>query len=185
MNVLGISGSPRKGANTDALIGRVLEGSAVAGAGTRLVRLNDLRIRGCQGCHYCREHRRCRLDDDMVRLYDEVFAADAVVLGSPVYMWQMSAQTKLFCDRLLPVMNPDFSTRFPSPKRMVLVFTQGNPDTGAFGPYIAQTARALGFLGFDIRETIVAGGTGEPGDVAKQAAVMERALKAGAALAKR
>mgnify|MGYP000949463875 CR=1 FL=1 len=182
MQVLGISGSPRKDANTDTLVRQVLEGCASAGAGTRLVRLNDLRIGGCQGCHHCQQHRRCRLDDDMIRLYEEVFTADAVVLGSPIYMWQMSGQTKIFCDRLLPVMNPDFSTRFPSPKKMILVFTQGNTDTGAFRPYIDQTAQSLGFLGFDVREILIAGGTAEPGDVRTQTAVMDRALAAGAAL---
>jgi multimeric flavodoxin WrbA len=43
----------------------------------------------------------------MQELYGEIQNADVVVLGSPVYMWQMTAQTKLFVDRLTAFLTPD------------------------------------------------------------------------------
>src|SRR5690606_36893249 len=82
---------------------------------------------------------------------------DAVVLGSPVYMWQMTGQTKLLIDRLTAFLNPNFSSRLDN-KKLILVFSQGSSDRDAFKPYFEYTAGLLYYLGFDVLETIVAAG---------------------------
>ena len=111
MKVIGFSGSPRKDANTDRLVRQVLAGAKAAGADTKFIRIADLKISGCISCYHCKTHDTCSIKDDMQDIYKDIHGADACVIGSPVYMGQISGQTKIFWDRLLPLFNADFSTR--------------------------------------------------------------------------
>jgi multimeric flavodoxin WrbA len=94
----------------------------------------------------------------MQEIYREIGTADVVILGSPVYMWQMTAQTKLFVDRLTAFLRTDFSSRLDN-KKLILVFSQGSSDTDAFKPYFEYTAGLLYYMGFDVLDTIIAAGT--------------------------
>ena len=94
----------------------------------------------------------------MQKLYQEIQTADTVVLGSPVYMWQMTAQTKIFVDRLTAFLKPNFSSRLDN-KKLILVFSQGSSDRDAFKPYFEYTAGILYYLGFDVLDTVIAAGT--------------------------
>ena len=182
MKVVGFSGSPRKDANTDRLVGHVLAGARAAGAETKLLRIADLNIKGCISCYYCKSHQTCSIGDDMQGIYKDIHAADAVVIGSPVYMGQMTGQTKTFVDRLLPLLNADFTTRLKQHPALVLVFTQGQPDTGMFKPYMENTHQMMGFLGFSSKGIIVAGGTRGNTDVDNQTDLTAKAKALGASL---
>jgi multimeric flavodoxin WrbA len=95
VNVLYISGSPRKGSNTDYLLDLMLSST-----GGQFVKLTDYQIEPCQSCWACQRLGECAVDDDMRSvLMPMLFAADAVVLGSPVYFNNVSAQLKAFMDR--------------------------------------------------------------------------------------
>lgn len=183
MKVLGFVGSPRREGNTARLVKAVLAAAGSKGAETKCFQLSDMHIGGCRSCYFCRGNTGCATKDDMIPVYDELFSCDAVVIGSPVYMWQMSGQTKLFVDRLLPVLNPDFTSRLARKPKLVLAFTQGQGDPAAFKSYVDSTAQVLGFLGFNVRDSIVAGATREPSDVEKQPGIMAAARAAGIELA--
>lgn len=182
MKVIGFSGSPRKNANTDRLVEHVLAGAQTAGAETAFFRIASLSIKGCVSCYHCKSHDTCAINDGMQTLYKEIHSADAVVIGSPIYMGQMTGQTKTFVDRLLPLLNADFSTRLQKRPALVLVFTQGQPETGMFLPYMESTRQLFGFLGFSPGEMLVAGGTREQADVDKQTELTARARAVGAGL---
>lgn len=154
MKILGISGSPRVGGNTDAMVKMVLEGARSAGSETTFLQLKRLEFKGCQACMYCRENDTCALNDDMTKIYSEIESADALVIGSPVYMFQMTAKAKAFMDRLFPYHNSDHSSKVSKPT--VLVFSQDTPNAEAFKPYFEHTAKAYSFLGFPVLDTIVA-----------------------------
>ncbi|WP_369694322.1 flavodoxin family protein [Methanosarcina sp. KYL-1] len=156
--MLGLVGSPNVNGNTAKLVNAILEGASEKGAETKVYNLEALDIKGCDACQRCLESGKCVIDDDMRALYREIRSSDAVILGSPVYMWQMTAQTKLFVDRLTAFLRPDFSSRLDH-KKMILVFSQGSPDRDAFKPYFDYTAGLLYYLGFDVLETIIAAGT--------------------------
>jgi len=179
MRIVGFNGSPRRGCNTETLVKQVLSGAAENGAETRDYNLNELDISGCQGCLACKSEDACAVKDDMTGLYDEVLVADGLVIGSPVYMWQMSAQTKLFVDRLFAMLKPDFSTRFKRGLPLVLAFTQAQPDRQAFQDYFDQTRRMFEFLGFGVKETLVAGGTQAKDDLNHQPELLDRARQTG------
>jgi multimeric flavodoxin WrbA len=103
------------------------------------------------------------MKDDMQGRYDALETADALILGTPIYMGQMSAQAKTFTDRLFAQLTPRFSPRFKEEnagkKLLVFVFTQGNPDAGKFQTYIAYTEEMFGLLEFKVKDVVVAAGT--------------------------
>ena len=145
MNIIGVTASPRKEGNTAWIVNKILEGAKEQGAETQSWYFSDLDIKPCQGCLCCRKgdgDRGCIVNDDMQKLYGAIEPADAIVLGSPIYMGQMSAQAKIFTDRLFAQISPRFSPHYREravKKKLVLVFNQGNPDPGMFQVYIDYT----------------------------------------------
>ncbi len=182
MKVVGLIGSPRVDGNTTKLVNAILEGAAENGAETKVYNLSKLDINPCKGCMTCKVEGKCVIDDDMQHLYDEVQAADAVVLGSPLYMWEVTAQTKLFIDRLVAFIKPDFSTRIRLPKKIVLAYTQGNPDPNTFKQYFDYMEGLFSFIQLDVQGSIVAAGTRMPDDILQQPEILERAKEIGKGL---
>lgn len=183
MKATGFVGSPRKDGNTEKLVAEILAGTAAKGATTKLIRLVERNIGGCLADLACKTKGRCGRKDDMMPLYDEILSSNIVVLGTPVYMWQMTAQTKLFVDRLMAFLNPDYSSKIPKGTKLVLAFTQGQTNTDMFMPYFQHTQNMFNFLGFDCKDIIVAGGTQAKDDIIKQQDVLSKAKELGMRLA--
>jgi multimeric flavodoxin WrbA len=99
LRVIGLVASPRKGMNTDTLVGRVLEGAKAAGAETEKIYLNDLEIKSCQACVEYPAPKFCWYEDGMAKIYNVIEKADALVIGTPAYCDSISAQLKLVIDR--------------------------------------------------------------------------------------
>ena len=99
MNVLGISGSPKANGLTGLLLDKTLDGARALGAHTEKIILNDLNFKACQECGGCDETGVCVLDDDMRPIYEKLARADAVVVASPVYFGNITAQLKAMIDR--------------------------------------------------------------------------------------
>lgn len=102
MKVVAINGSPRKGGNTGVMLEAVLEPLKKAGWETELVQLGGRTIQGCRACFKCWELKdnRCVFGKDAFNeVYEKIVAADAVVLGSPTYFADVSAEMKALIDR--------------------------------------------------------------------------------------
>lgn len=181
VKVIGIIGSPRKGGNTEILVERVLAGASKAGAEVELFRLNELDIKGCQGCNYCQENERCRQQDDMQKIYDELFSADAVVIGSPIYISYVTAQTKIFLDRLYALLKVGEGSRLPAGKKCVLVYSQGG---GNDGRKVMESLAAFfkGAFGMDVKAIIGDNNLNPLGAVNERKDVLQRAFEVGEAL---
>ncbi|MEM2146908.1 MAG: flavodoxin family protein [Candidatus Jordarchaeaceae archaeon] len=102
MKVTALVGSPRKGGNTDLLIDKILEGAKNAGASTRKIYLYDQMILPCADCRKCLKDLKCRENDDMQKIYQEIDDSDVIIFGTPIYWYTMSAVMKLLVDRLRP-----------------------------------------------------------------------------------
>ncbi len=100
MNVVGISGSPRINGNTSYLIDQALEEIKTFGIDTELVHLSRCKISDCIGCEGCRHTYACVIQDDMQKLYPLLEKADAIIVGSPTYFYDVTALMKAFLDRL-------------------------------------------------------------------------------------
>ncbi len=102
MKAIAINGSPRKGGNTEILLKRVLEPIAKAGIETELVQIGGHPVRGCVACGQCREkqNRLCSNNSDIANeVITKMLAADAIILGSPTYFANVTAEMKALIDR--------------------------------------------------------------------------------------
>jgi len=102
MTILGIVGSKRKKGNTAALVTAALDAAKGDGIETELVYLCDYAFEGCRGCEGCRDTLTCVVKDDMQKLYPKLIHADALILGSPTYFYNITASMKAFLERLYP-----------------------------------------------------------------------------------
>ena len=182
MKIIGFEGSPRENGNTEKLVNTILQGAKENGAETMIYKIAKMNISPCTGCMDCREKGVCEIEDDMQFLYEAIQTAHAIVIGSPIYMWQVTAQTKAFMDRLVLFIKPDFSTRMTVEKGLVFAFTQGNPDRQFFKRYFDYLEDLFSFLHFDVIDTIVAAGTREQNDILKLTDILEKAKEIGNSL---
>ncbi|MFW6103085.1 MAG: flavodoxin family protein, partial [Chloroflexota bacterium] len=99
MYVLGLMGSPRRDGNTEILLDAALSAAEAEGAHTRKVVVSTLDMRPCLELYHCAVDGTCSLRDDMTPLYDELIAADRIVLASPIFFYGLTSQAKAVVDR--------------------------------------------------------------------------------------
>jgi multimeric flavodoxin WrbA len=102
MKVVAFNGSPRKDGNTFILISLILRELEKEGIGTELVQLSGKTLRGCMACYKCFENKdkRCSVKDDFANeCIERMIGADGIVLGSPTYFSDVTAEMKALIDR--------------------------------------------------------------------------------------
>lgn len=102
MKALAINGSPRKGGNTEILLNYVLAELGAEGIETELVQIGGKNIHGCVACFKCRKNKdgRCAVNDDVFNeCFEKMAAADAIILGSPTYVTDVTPEMKALIDR--------------------------------------------------------------------------------------
>ncbi len=158
MRITAVSGSPHLEGVTNTILLDILEKGAEKGHFGKVVALNRLELHGCQACGYCRkEGDKCAVDDKISSLIEELQDTDMVLVGSPVYMGGVSAQLKMFIDRLYCLKDAD---RKPSlkPKRALLVFSQGASDKNYYQAMFNQVKKTLDSYNLLVEDIIVASG---------------------------
>ncbi len=146
MKVLAFNGSPRKNWNTAQLLGKALEGAASQGAETRLVHLYEHDFKGCVSCFACKANRAqpgpCRYRDGLTSLLEEAAQADALLLGSPIYLGTLTGGMKSFIERLVfPYLSysESYASVFPGRIKVGAVYTMNITEA----QYQADASRPL------------------------------------------
>ena len=102
--VMILNGSPRKNWNTAMMLKAAAEGAAAAGAEVEYIDLFDLSYTGCRSCLACKrkgaERPKCFWRDDLSPVIDRIFAADALIIGSPIYLGDITSQVIALLERL-------------------------------------------------------------------------------------
>lgn len=109
MKVLGINGSARRNGNTAIMINKAFEELNASGIETELVQLGGSVIQPCKACWACGSKGNCVHSADNFReLFDKIKSADGIILGSPVYCANVSANIQAILERAAVVadMNP-------------------------------------------------------------------------------
>ena len=98
--VLILSGSPRKGGNSDVLCDAFMKGAQEAGNEVEKIFLRSKKIGYCNACYYCKKSGGvCAIKDDMAEILEKMHWADVIVMASPVYFYSIDAQMKTVIDR--------------------------------------------------------------------------------------
>jgi len=102
MNILAITGSPRKG-NTEFMLNNILISAKKNGAHFKIVKLKERNIKFCNGGdNCCAKTGKCDIQDDMLEIYRELENADVVIFASPTYFSNVTALMKKLMDRCNP-----------------------------------------------------------------------------------
>ncbi len=99
MKILAIVGSPRLKGNINYLVDEALGEAAKLGVQTEKLVLSQYKVSPCLGCDDCASRDSCRLKDDAEWILDRFCEADGIIMATPVYYYNVSAQMKAFIDR--------------------------------------------------------------------------------------
>lgn len=158
VKAIGINGSPRKNCNTAVLLRHALDGAKSMGADTRLVNLYDLNYKGCVSCFSCKLKGgkfagQCAMRDDLTEVLDCVSTSDVLLLGSPMYIGDVTGAMRSFLERLI-FMNLSYRKTDRSDMKGCVstgfIYTMGIPDalvdSLGYTALFDGHARYLGFL---------------------------------------
>ena len=161
VNIVVLSGSPRKDGNTTRLAEAFIEGAKAAGKNISLFRVAGLHIGGCRGCGHCFKHQGvCIQTDDMPPILDALRKADALVLASPVYYFGVSAQIKLAIDRFYALLEVGMPV-----KRAALLMTCGDSTEAAAASSISMFRQICAYQRWEEAGIVIAPGLHSPGEI--------------------
>lgn len=153
--IIMINGSPRKHGGTAAAFGALKAGMEEAGAEVTEYGLNDLSFRGCQGCMGCKRTGSCVLRDDLTAVLEDLKTADALVVGSPIYMFAISGQTSLFLNRLYSLIDGSYQPYAGKTRKFLSVYSMGSPSAGYAAGEAERVRQAMEMLGFSEADRIM------------------------------
>jgi len=155
MKTIILNGSPRKNWNTATILKEAQRGAESAGAETEYIDLYDLSYTGCRSCLACKrknaERCRCFWKDDLSPVIDRIFAADSLIIGSPIYLGDVTSQVHALLERLhfCALSYDDYSNYFTGKVNVGIILTMNAPKAMYNIGYrkkakeIAQSFRAL------------------------------------------
>jgi multimeric flavodoxin WrbA len=191
--ILGINGSPRKNGNSDILLQHILEACSEIVDSTELIYLRDLAIKPCTACERCRNDKACTgVSDDMQSIYLKIEEAQGLVLVSPVYFYNITAQMKTFIDRLYCYFDfgkkrpGEWSSRLAGKGRKALTAVIGEQhgrEEGGIDIALAAMRRPLESLGYEVIDEIPVSGIFKRGWVKHYPDILENAEESGRRLA--
>jgi len=192
IKILAVSGSPRTKGNTSLLLDEALTYAAEQGIEIEKIDLSDYNYSDCTGCEGCKKTFKCILPDDMQSIYPKILTADALILGSPTYFYNMTAKMKAFIDRMYCYEIFDSEQRdvwLPLNECISLKYAlviavceqQKEEDMGVTAEIMAKSLEALGYR---IIESVKILNAFKRGDVLTFQNEMAKAKKAGEKLVK-
>jgi multimeric flavodoxin WrbA len=177
-NVVAVVGSPRRDGNTAALVAAALGELEAAGASCDTISLRDVTIAPCLAHDGCADYAACPLDDDADGVLERVYAADCLILGSPVYYENVSAQMKAFIDRNLFRYSHDQWLRAAVVGLVAVTAETGLQDAlDALRRYVDLSSEV------DVPTYTCGGYAGDAGEAAGDATLLSEARAMGRALA--
>jgi len=184
LKVLGIAGSPRRGGNTDLLLGEIMRGAASRGAEVKTIILNDLKITPCQHCDARLEKGRCKLEDDMQMVYRELEDADRIVLASPIQFMGVTAQMKAMIDRCQALWARKYILKQPPlgngrERKGLFVSVGGRRIANLFEPALVMVKTVFRLLDITYAGELLFLGVDEKGAIAKHPDALQQAFLAG------
>lgn len=177
--ILILTGSPRKGGNSDLMAEAFKAGAEKAGHQVTLVRCADLKINGCLACDQCfSQGRACVVDDDFNQLAPLLESHDLLALAAPVYWYTFPAQLKAALDKFYALMVAQRPFGF---KETVLLGCGEDTAENMFDGMARTYELIIGFLKMEDRGRVWAPGVLKKGEV-KTTEALARAEALGAGL---
>ena len=155
MKTIILNASPRKNQNTAKLLKSAQQGAESVGATTEYIDLYDVNFTGCRSCLACKlkgkERCHCYWKDDLSPIIDRIFDADALFIGSPIYLGDTTSQFHALLERLhfCALSYDDYSNYFDGKVNVGIVFTMNAPEQmykQYYAPKLADQINAFASL---------------------------------------
>ncbi len=134
MNILAIKGSPKKDGTSSTITDDLIKKIENAKNKIKTYDLNSLNIHGCQECYSCRNNKtdKCIVNDDITEILESAKTTDVIIVSTPVFYSDISAQLKCFIDRTWSYFGKTGTSADHLPRNRTLVFIlsygYNNPD---------------------------------------------------------
>jgi multimeric flavodoxin WrbA len=159
MNIFVITGSPRKNGNTEIMAEVFAKSAIEAGHQVTVRKLSEKKVNPCIACKYCVTHDGvCVQNDDMNELLADLDQADMLVIASPIYWFDISAQTKCFIDRMYAHGIKGFHI-----KSIAMLLNSG--ADGVYGAAEAQLKAISSYLKWELKGIIKAPNLEDKGSI--------------------
>lgn len=164
-----LSGSMRKGGNTDLLVSAFAEGASIK-HDVEVISVADYKVNPCIGCNTCfsREGNACFQNDDMTAIYEKLKTAEIIVAASPVYFYGISAELKAIIDRLHTPMRNGFPT-----KKLALLLVGAATLPELFDAIKVQYQLILNYFHLEDAGMVLVRGVQNKGDIKGNTALKE------------
>ena len=173
-HVVAVIGSPRPNGNTVALVDAALAELERCGCRCTRIMPAELQIAACDGHDDCGQRTTCAHEDDMAAVLEKVYAADGLILASPVYYENVTSQMKAFIDRnAFPYYHDEFLS--PTIVGLIAVATESGLDDT-----LSALRRFVVLSSSQEVPTLSLGGYAQkPGDAAADTGLMAEARELG------
>jgi multimeric flavodoxin WrbA len=175
LKILAIVGSPRLDGNTNYLVDQALAEAEKLGAETEKIVISQHKVNPCLGHDNCASRESCTQKDDAGWIIDKFYEADGVILASPVYYLNVTAQMKAFLDRNYFLYKKNLRARARAVGIIVVAEQMGIEDTLYT---LHQFIDWVFFVGKS-RRFVVSGYANRRGDAQKNAQLVTEARELG------
>ena len=161
MKVLAVIGSPHFDGPGARLTMQAVRGAKDAGHEVTVYRVNEMDIRGCQGCNACKNASiDCVLKDDLAPYWKALHEADALIVSAPNYAANVCGPMITYMNRHYCLLDRDWRPRIHPGIRLIGIFTQGDADrdSSVLGEVGRAAARQIRFLLQDAQVLAISGG---------------------------
>jgi multimeric flavodoxin WrbA len=153
MKIISVIGSPRKEGASSKVASGLIQHFENQGNDIKEYHLNSLNIHGCQECFHCRNNKAdvCVVKDDLSEILESVKETDLLVVSTPVFYADISAQMKCFIDRTWSYyaktgMSAD---HLPRNRSLVFILSYGYADANIYDSLYEKFTRYFKMFGFD------------------------------------
>ena len=176
--ILALQASPRKKGNTNRILDEMIKGAEDNGHEVNKYYLQSLDIAPCSGCEICAKAKDCRYTDDGSEIINQLSEGASIILASPIYFGQMTAQAKTIVDRFYSIFNNP-EKKFKG--KAAMIFTHAYPDKDIYEPYIrlTETQPFLNNTELEYIETLEVAGVKFIGDADKATDDLKKAYEIG------
>jgi len=175
-NILLLTGSPRKGGNSDLMADAFMEGAVESGNTVVKFETAFTDINGCTACNACYSNgNACVFDDDFNDLAPQLEEADIVVFCTPLYWYSFPAQLKAAIDKMYSFI---VGNRQPKIKECYLLVCGEEGDEKGFDGIVKSYELILTYMKWTSKGILLVPGVIEKGDIKKTKA-LEKAKEMG------
>ena len=164
-NVVVITGSPRKGGNSDLLAEAFIRAAEEKGHNVQRFDAGRMKIGGCHACNTCyKTGKPCTFDDDFNKIAPAVLAADAVIFAMPTYWFSVPSNIKGVLDRLYCFL-PGGKMEQASGKKAALIACCGDAGVSIMDAIKITFEKSFDLMSWENIGEVLVDGVMNPGDV--------------------